>query len=80
MPHITFFILTKLKNQHSLSHLWALALLFSATVQVNTDLVTHTQNLPKARFIWTIQIAIGKPMSNYLGGQWGRTTTGRGGL
>lgn len=45
MPHITFFvILTKPKNQHSLSHLGALALLFSTTVQVNTDLVTRTHS------------------------------------
>ena len=43
MPHVTFFvILTKPKNQNSLSHLWALALVFSATVQVSTDLVTFT--------------------------------------
>lgn len=39
---------------------------------------SYTQ--PKAGFIWTIQIATGKPVSNYLGGQWGRATVGRGGL
>lgn len=70
MPHITFFvILTKLRNQHSLSHLGALALLFSATVQVNTDLVTRTHS-PK-------QVLSGQSRL-LLGSQWATILVGNG--